>query len=639
MSYCLKPNCQKPQNPPESLFCLNCGSKLILRERYRALKVIGQGGFGKTFLAVDRDKPSKPRCVIKQFYPQAQGTDNAQKAAELFEREAVRLDDLGKHPQIPELLAHFTQDTHQYLVQQFIDGQNLAQILEKEGILKEAQIRHLLNSLLPVLQFIHDRDVIHRDIKPENIIQKNNGELVLVDFGAAKYATGTALIKTGTVIGTAEYIAPEQSRGKAVFTSDLYSLGVTCIHLLTGVSPFDLFDVGEDCWVWRQFLVDNPVNDDLGVILDNLIKNAANHRYKSGQEVIKILNDQPVKINRYSNFVPTNFEVLSTPVKKNYKKKRIQNSFSVSVFASPLQIFNFEVVRLNNTGEIIDKCARQAEFFAEHLGGEISLEMVAIPGGTFMMGSPDNEEERNDNESPQHQVTIAPFCMGKYPVTQEQFEAVMNYNPSRLKFHPNNDLFAGIFGIFVGNNSSRFQGNSQKKSVENVSWHEANEFCRKLSEKTGKNYRLPSEAEWEYAARAGTITPFHFGKTVTTEVANYKGIDWHYNGKTYIGSYGNAPKGSFREQTTEVGSFPPNAFGLYDIHGNIWEWCIDFWHENYNGAPSDGSVWESGGDSNSRTLRGGSWGLNPGNCRSALRYCLNPDNRSDSYGFRVVADV
>nr|WP_245915877.1 serine/threonine-protein kinase [Merismopedia glauca] len=112
MSYCLNPTCQKPQNPPESLFCLNCGSKLILRERYRALKVIGQGGFGKTFLAVDQDKPSKPRCVIKQFYPQAQGTDNAQKAAALFDQEAVRLDDLGRHPQIPELLAHFTQDTH-----------------------------------------------------------------------------------------------------------------------------------------------------------------------------------------------------------------------------------------------------------------------------------------------------------------------------------------------------------------------------------------------------------------------------------------------------------------------------------------------------------------------------------------------
>ncbi|MBW4620364.1 MAG: serine/threonine protein kinase [Cyanosarcina radialis HA8281-LM2] len=230
MSYCLNLNCQKPQNAANTTFCQSCGTKLLLRERYRAIKTIGQGGFGKTYLAVDEDKPSKPACVIKQFYPQAQGTDNAQKAAELFAQEAVRLDDLGKHPQIPELLAHFTQDDRQYLVQQFIEGENLVQSLKTEGTFNEARIRHLLTNLLPVLEFIHSHQVIHRDIKPENIIKSRNEQLVLVDFGAAKYATGTALMKTGTVIGTAEYIAPEQTRGKAVFASDLYSLGVTCIH-------------------------------------------------------------------------------------------------------------------------------------------------------------------------------------------------------------------------------------------------------------------------------------------------------------------------------------------------------------------------------------------------------------------------
>ena len=167
---------------------------------YRAIKPIGQGGFGRTFLAVDEDKPSKPRCVIKQFFPQAQGTNNSQKAAELFEEEAVRLDDLGKHPQIPELLANFTQDERQYLVQEFIDGQNLAQALATEGSFNETQIRSLLSSLLPVLDFIHSHNIIHRDIKPENIIRRHDGQVVLVDFGAAKFATGTALARTGTVI-------------------------------------------------------------------------------------------------------------------------------------------------------------------------------------------------------------------------------------------------------------------------------------------------------------------------------------------------------------------------------------------------------------------------------------------------------
>jgi len=144
-------------------FCHSCGSKLLLVERYRALKLIGQGGFGRTFLAVDQSDSSKPRCVIKQFLPQARGTNNVQKAAELFEQEAVRLETLGKHPQIPDLLAHFVQDEQPYLVQEFIDGQNLAQELEETGTFSERQIRDLLNSLLPVLEFIHTHNIIHRD--------------------------------------------------------------------------------------------------------------------------------------------------------------------------------------------------------------------------------------------------------------------------------------------------------------------------------------------------------------------------------------------------------------------------------------------------------------------------------------------
>jgi len=291
MSYCLNPICQKPQeNPIETIFCLSCGSKLLLRERYRAIKPIGQGGFGRTFLAVDEDKPSKPRCVIKQFFAESQGTYNAHKAAELFRQEAVRLDELGKHPQIPELLAHFGQDEQQYLIQEFIDGQNLVQELEKDGVFNETKIWQLLNDLLPVLDFVHKGQVIHRDIKPENIIRRSSdARLVLVDFGAAKFATGTALLRTGTTIGSAEYVAPEQLRGKAVFASDLYSLGATCIYLLTQVSPFDLFDTNEGAWVWRDYLT-SPVSDSLGYILDKMLEQYTNRRYQSADEVLQSLN-------------------------------------------------------------------------------------------------------------------------------------------------------------------------------------------------------------------------------------------------------------------------------------------------------------------------------------------------------------
>ncbi|MDZ8054722.1 MAG: protein kinase domain-containing protein [Aulosira sp. ZfuVER01] len=289
MSYCLNPRCPKPENPDDVKFCLTCGAKLLLKERYRAIQPIGQGGFGRTFLAVDEDKPSKPRCVIKQFYPQAQGTNTVQKAVELFNQEAVQLDELGKHPQIPELLAYFTQEDRQYLVQEFIDGKNLAQELVEQGAFSEIQIKQLLDDLLPVLQFCHARQVIHRDIKPENIILRSSDrKLVLVDFGASKSATSTSLNRTGTSIGSPEYVAPEQIRGRAIFASDIYSLGVTCIRLLTERSPFDSYDINNDTWIWQQYLK-TPVSNDLSRILNKMVESIPIRRYQTADEVLNEL--------------------------------------------------------------------------------------------------------------------------------------------------------------------------------------------------------------------------------------------------------------------------------------------------------------------------------------------------------------
>ena len=319
MSYCLNPRCENPQNTNDSQFCLSCGTKLLLKQCYRAIKPIGQGGFGRTLLAVDESKPLKTPCVIKQFLLTAQGTDNTQKAAELFEQEALRLDELGKHNQIPNLLDYLIQEEHQYLVQEYIDGYDLSEILKEQGVFKEEQIWELLNSLLPVLEFIHSRDVIHRDIKPENIIRSRDGKLYLVDFGAAKVVTGTAILQTGTSIGTPEFVAPEQSRGKAIYSSDLYSLGTTCIYLLTGVSPFELFDISEYKWVWRQYLVDNSVSDELSNILDKLIENATSRRYQSVGEILKDVNHQKIlNFNNNQSVSYSNVEKksISTTVKQ-----------------------------------------------------------------------------------------------------------------------------------------------------------------------------------------------------------------------------------------------------------------------------------------------------------------------------------
>jgi serine/threonine protein kinase len=295
MSYCLNPTCTHPQNPPQSNFCRKCGGRLRLRDRYLAIEPIGQGGFGRTFKAIDEDKPAKPFCVIKQFFPQVQGTTAGQKAAELFTQEAIVLEQLN-HPLIPKLLAYFiTPDNRQYLVQEFIDGRNLKAELEAEGIFSPAKISELLFTLLSTLDYVHKlgSGFIHRDIKPENIIRRSEDrQLYLVDFGAAKIRTPEQAGLQGTTIGTPEFMAPEQAWGRAFPCSDLYSLGLMCIHLLTGVSPFDLFDENLDRWTWRNSL-SQSIDPTLATVLDKLIAHKPIERYQTAQEALTALNIDP----------------------------------------------------------------------------------------------------------------------------------------------------------------------------------------------------------------------------------------------------------------------------------------------------------------------------------------------------------
>jgi len=321
MSQCLNPECLKI-NPDNFQFCQKCGSKLLLVERYWAKSILGLGGFGRTFLAVDNHKPSQPFCAIKQFLPQAQGTETVAKAAELFAQEAERLELLGKHPQIPELFAYFSVDNRQYLVQEFIKGETLQQELDNRGVFNESQIRELLIDLLSVLQFVHSHNVIHRDIKPENIIRREaDKKLVLVDFGAAKVLPKTQRrTVTGTVIGSAEYCAPEQSMGKAKSGSDLYSLGVVCLHLLTQMSPFDLYDVMEMEWVWRDCLNGNFVSDELGKVLDSLVEQKPKQRYQKVEDVLADLGlgSSSVSVTKKIKKYP---KISVSPTQKNQQPR------------------------------------------------------------------------------------------------------------------------------------------------------------------------------------------------------------------------------------------------------------------------------------------------------------------------------
>jgi formylglycine-generating enzyme required for sulfatase activity/CheY-like chemotaxis protein len=342
-------------------------------------------------------------------------------------------------------------------------------------------------------------------------------------------------------------------------------------------------------------------------------------------------------------------------------------SFSVEVativFEEELPKLEFETLFVNKRGEIIRRQQCEAYYYDQPLevessvpseggarGGlksgeskfQNSLRMIYIPEGTFWMGSPEGEKDRSYNESPQHKVTVSPFFMSQTPITKAQWRFVAHLPQEQRELNPNPS------------------SNGDEHPVVNVSWYDALEFCARLSLYTERNYRLPSEAEWEHACRAVNLgnppvvaptlaewnekynQPFHFGETITSKLANYNG--------SVI--YKQEPKGEYRSQTTPVRTFKPNAFGLYDLHGNVWEWCLDPWHNNYEGAPSDGRVWDEGKeelyedvltnlnillqDTRTHVLRGGSWSYNPRYCRSAFRYGGDPRSGGDLFGFRVL---
>jgi serine/threonine protein kinase len=297
MTICLNPDCPHPENSDQTKYCQSCGVQMIslLRNRYRVQKVLSdEGGFGRTYLAKDVDKLNE-LCVVKQLAPKAQGTWAVQKAVELFEEEALRLQELGKHPQIPTLLAYFEQDHYMYLVQEFIDGQNLYEEFNQQGIYNEQKIKELLLDLLPILKYIHQHNVIHRDIKPQNIMRRqSDGKLILIDFGASKQLTASVRTKMGTTIGTPGYSPLEQMQdGIASPSSDLFSLGTTCFHLMTGILPGKLWAEHGYGWVkeWRIYLK-HPISKELGDILDRLLKKDTEERYQSAEQAIAQLTPQ-----------------------------------------------------------------------------------------------------------------------------------------------------------------------------------------------------------------------------------------------------------------------------------------------------------------------------------------------------------
>jgi len=524
----------------------------------------------------------------------------------------------------------------------------------------------------------------------------------VIDFGIAKrlyHGSDLSLTNAGMPIGSPYYMAPEQWQDSSAVNHlcDVYGLGVMLFEISTGQLPFKegkLKGFEALAFLRSQHLEAEPqielVPESLRRVVVKAIKKRPSGRYQSVSEMCDDLVDvgarlyqmqppqpyvaeNPLPQNEYAtrtDFVPNTIAaptgedvITDVPNRPGQTQEQVviphQNTRAIPVsFSSTAAIENEQTksffsnsgatillgtavaallfvgglkvhslidtdVRQSNTQPLINSSATQTNTHAEPQKNETvnapssdlyveklpeeeaKLELVRIPVGSFEMGSPDTEAERTDDEGPIRRVSIGyDIYFGKYEVTQAQWRAVMGDNPSYFK-------------------------NCDNCPVENVTWTDADEYCKKLSQMTGRNYRLPSEAEWEYAARGGTKTPFYFGDSLSSTQANFDG---NY-------PYGNAPKGIFHNKTMPVGSFQPNSFGLFDMHGNAREWCEDFWHDNYAGAPVNGSSWLTGGDGKHRVMRGGSWFLNARNCRSAARFKVEQGTRLNLSGFRVVMVV
>jgi eukaryotic-like serine/threonine-protein kinase len=626
----------------------------ILRSRYRIVKPLSSGAFGDTYVAIDDDLPDNPQVVVKYLKLADIPDEHKDSILRLFQKEAVSLRNLGEGTsQIPKLWANFTENGDYYLVQEFIDGAPLSDELTPGTVLSEIAVMAMLREILTPLKIVHDNQIIHRDLKPDNIIRRrSNGELVLIDFGAVKeigqMKTQIVSGSASTIgIGTPGYMPDEQRAGHPRYSSDIHAVGIIAIQALTGFpgGVMSQFPVNGDTleldWLSQ---VKQPISTEFAAFLTKMVKRWYDSRFPDASAALMALEaigwhptPSPVSRNIQPPVTPPSPPRQSStpqpPVtppspsspypRRNFLKwvgfggvgvvgalvlsQWGKNAFFQETAAPPtLRSIQFASVKLDSSGKEVGKPQGKAEVFDESLGNGVNLTMVKIPAGKFLMGSPASEGDRESNESPQHEVSIPEFYMGQTEVTQAQWQAIMWWN------NPN---------------PSQFKGDG-KLPVDSVSWLEAMEFCKKLNEKTGRRYTLPSEAQWEYACRAGTTTPFAYGETITAAVVNYNG-DY---------PYGNAPKGKYRQGTTPVGSFPPNLFGLYDMHGNVWEWCLDEWVGNYNGAPTDGSA---RGDINSRAeknrlLRGGSWDYNARYCRSAYRGIIGAWSGSSNVGFRLV---
>jgi len=621
----------------------------LLGQKYELLGVLGIGGMGAVYRA---RRHIGDEVVVKILFP------NLSQESARFHREAEAAARV-KHSNV--VVIHDSDEARgeqpAFIAMEMVKGVPLRHLLQSEGKLEPARAVILMRRICAGVGAAHRLGVVHRDLKPENVMvvpPEEDGEtetIKVLDFGIAKLLDRevTQLTQDGMVLGTAYYMPPEQWRGEEVDArADVYSLGVMLYEMLTGEWPFtgrtrDELMMKHLSEPPPSLTLDHGAPSEVEDVIRRALAKERDARQQTATELWRELEasgrarDRAAEIERLKAEEATldlairelQRQILAAPdddepIQKEEKhadpeRRREEESENpeitlegyIKVNSSPteqaamtvpmpsLLTFAFDTVTVDARGQITARRKERARYFIEHLGGGVKLEMIEIPVGRFVMGSPESEAGRGNYEVPQHEVRVPGFYMGKYQVTQSQWSAIMERNQSAF--------------------------NGGDLPVEMVSWNDAIEFCRKLSAKTNREYRLPAGAEWEYACRAGSKTPFAFGETITPEIVNYNGV-W---------PYGNAPKGTYREKTVRVGSLDvANSFGLYDMHGNVWEWCQlifadDPYHHENVAVSADAPM--------GRELRGGSWRSSAGWCRSAYSPDSTPEGRHGDVGLRVVA--
>ena len=523
-----------------------------------------------------------------------------------FQNEAEIMVALN-HPNIRQVYDYSEIDGRPAIIMEYLEGDDLKARMKQGQRFTNDELVKWWNQLVDALKYTHEEGIVHRDIKPGNIFIDKKGNVKLLDFGIAKVRESISSTQTDQKLGTLMYMSPEQVRDSKHldYHTDIYSLAVTFVHLLTGKKPYDSDSVSD--YDIQTAIVTKPLDLSdvpaewrffLEPYLDKEPKNRPELRpfevvaqppQKSAQESENSIDDEGTIIENTAvkperSELPKATKDTKTPNKKS--KLGLWLALVVAAIAIGVAVFVFSPSNASKGTESTEAKAFENKTFTVN---GVSFDMIAVKGGTFTMGCTSEQSDCWGDEKPTHNVTLSDYYIGKFEVTQELWQAVMGSNPSDFK----------------GNNLP----------VEQVSWNDVQEFITKLNQKTGANFRLPTEAEWEYAARGGN-----------------KSRGYKYSGNNTIGNVAWYWDNS-NEKTHQVGTKSPNELGIYDMSGNVWEWCQD-WYGDYSSGSQTNPTGPSSGSK--RVLRGGGWYGYAGSCRVSLRLYYGPDYGINYNGFRLV---